>query len=173
MKTSCLRFVAFLLVMVWMTVPVSAQTRATSAESPNATLGMFAKAIASTDFLALEGAVIAAPGGTHPPSWRRRVDVGLGILSMSGASMALAFTATCTKVGTCEEVNPIMKDVVGAGTVTLVVTKTIINGVLHYVVWRFVPEGNLRTGLLTFFAGVNGYDGLRDLRITQQIERRD
>lgn len=106
------------------------------------------------------------------PSWHQRVDVALGITSLSASAVASTLTMVCTSQGLCREVIPTMRKWIGDGIVKATVTKAVLNGAAIYLVYRFIPEGKLRTFTLAAMAGANVYDAGNDIRVFGQVSRR-
>lgn len=106
-----------------------------------------------------------------PPTVRDRADVALGITSLSASSVAIAITAACVSDGTCREVNPVMRRWLGESRTSAIVGKAVIGGVTHYLVYRFLRKGKLRTLSLAGLAAVNLWDAGHDVRVMRSIER--
>lgn len=111
-------------------------------------------------------------GTDAQPSKRDRLDVALGIVSLSASSVAMGITAACISDGSCREVNPLMAKWLGNSRTGAIVGKAVIGGLVHYVVYRFIPKGKLRTISLGVLAGVNVFDAAHDVRVMRQIEGR-
>lgn len=106
------------------------------------------------------------------PSKRDRADVALGIVSLSASSIAIGITAACISDGSCREVNPLMAKWLGESRTGAIVGKAVIGGVTHYLVYRLIPKGKLRTLGLAVLAGVNVFDAAHDVRVMRGIEAR-
>lgn len=105
------------------------------------------------------------------PTKIERLNVALGITSLSASSMALGLTMACTSDGTCREVAPVMRRLIGDGTVRAVTLKAGLQGVAHYAVW-LGTKGKTRTIALAALAALNVVDAVHDVRQTRKIERR-
>lgn len=110
----------------------------------------------------------------HPPTGCPDVsmwDVSFSLASAAGAAIANAITALCTSDGSCREVMPVMRHWLGDGIVKAIVLKAGANAAIHYVVFRFMPRGKMRTATLAVVAGINWFDAIHDLRIMNDINR--
>lgn len=115
---------------------------------------------------------VAASPVTQPQPPSSRVDVALGIASLTASGVAMGLTAACVTARTCKEVNPLMRRWVGKSIPGAIVAKAVINGGLVYLVYRFIPKGGKRTLALALLAVGNLFDAVHDWRVTKQIEGR-
>jgi hypothetical protein len=124
----------------------------------------------------LTRAVATVDASTFPqeglaPITHDRLDVGLGIVSLSAASIATGLTATCLTAGSCREVMPLMKRWTTDSIPKAILLRTAIQGGLHYAVYRFAPKGRPRTWALAALAVVNTADAVHDIRVTSKESR--
>lgn len=105
----------------------------------------------------------------HPPTRVERLNQGLLLGSVSASSMALGLTMACTSGGTCREINPVMRRLIGDGTVRAVVFKAGLTGIAHYAVWQGT-NGKTRTLTLAALAVLNTLDAVHDIRQTRRIQ---
>lgn len=105
------------------------------------------------------------------PTVRERVDVALGITSLSASSIAIGLTAACVSDGSCRELNPVMRKWLGESRSGAIIGKAVIGGVTHYAVYRFIPKGKVRTVALAVLAGINVLDAGHDISEMRKIDR--
>lgn len=114
---------------------------------------------------------VSAQGPLEEASRSSKVDVALGVTSLSAASIATGLTASCLSAGTCREVMPLMRRWTDDSIPKAVVIRSAVQAGIHYAVYRFVPEGKWRTRTLAVLAVVNVADALHDMRVVRRLER--
>lgn len=100
-----------------------------------------------------------------------RVDLGLGVISLSAAMIATGLTSSCLAAKTCHETVPLTRWAFDRGPVWGVVGRAGVSGLTHYAVARWVPKGKWRTATLATLAVLNVTNAVLDIRTLQKIEK--
>lgn len=108
----------------------------------------------------------------HVPSTHERVDITLGVISLSASAVAIGLTGACVSEGTCREVNPVMRKWLGDSQAAALLGKAAIGGAVHYAVYHLMPRSKGRTVALGVLAGLNLFDAGNDIRVMRRIDTR-
>lgn len=100
-----------------------------------------------------------------------KAGTGLLIASITFSGVAASYTVLCETLQICHEVSPVMSKVVGQGMTRAVIFKASVNAAVHYLVWRYAPEGRGRTLILGVLAAINGSDAIHDGRVVRRALR--
>ena len=109
------------------------------------------------------------------PTLTERATVATLFASSSVSMVPVWLTAACTTEGTCREINPVMRKLIGAGPIRTATFKATISGLTHYAIWQ-MPSTTTRQKLLRVTAavillGINGLDAVHDIRVFRQLDR--
>lgn len=100
-----------------------------------------------------------------------RVDLGLGVISLSAAMIATGLTSSCLAAKTCHETVPITRAMFDHGPVWGVIGRAAVSGLIHYGVARWIPKGRWRTATLGVLAAINVTNAVLDIRTLTKIEQ--
>lgn len=112
---------------------------------------------------------IAQPVLSDRWTGEEKLQLGLGLFSVSAASVASSLTFACIYAEECRETARLMRRLFSAGRVGAAVGQAAITAGIHYVVVRFT-KGRWRTIGLASQAVINGWDAIHDIRVTRRIE---
>lgn len=100
-----------------------------------------------------------------------RLDLGLGVISISAAMAARGLTSSCLASNTCHERIAFTRWLYDRGVVAGVVIGAAVNGLIHYAVARWIPKGKWRTATLGTLAAINLTNVGLDIHTVNKIER--
>lgn len=106
------------------------------------------------------------------PTKRTMRDVTITIISLTAGGIAVGLTASCISNRTCEEKIILMKKLVGHSMERAILVNMAIKAGIHWIVWKFAPEGKVRTLSLAILAGGNIFDATWDYYQVRKINRR-
>ena len=110
------------------------------------------------------------------PTKLERATVAILFGSSSISMVPVWITAACTTDGTCREVNPVMRKLIGDGPVRAATFKATVSGLTHYAVWRLPAHTKtqrvLRFAAASLLLSINALDAENDVRVFRRIEQR-
>ncbi len=156
------KLVLALAAVVGMALPASAEERS----GPPTPFADAIRAVAADTFVVSS---LAAPDDKW--TGEERLQLALGLFSVSAASVASSLSFACVYAEDCRETARLMRALFGQGRVKAALGQAAITAGIHWVVIRFT-KGRWRTVGLATQAGINGWDMIHDIRVTQRIEAR-
>lgn len=100
-----------------------------------------------------------------------RLDLGLGVISLSAAMIATGLTSSCLAAKTCHETVGLTRWAFDRGPVWGVLGRAGVSGLVHYGVARWIPKGRWRTATLGVLAAINVTNAVLDIRTLTKIEQ--
>ncbi len=120
--------------------------------------------------------LLLAPSAAAQPlteaSRRPWYDSALLIGSLSAFSVSRAMTFACVETQECVELAPVMRKLLGEGTIRAILVTTAVTGVFLFAVERWMPDGKWKTLTLGAFTGFTVWDAAHDVRVMRQIQQR-
>lgn len=97
-----------------------------------------------------------------------RIDFAITMESLSFSTIDTGTTWACKAARKCKELNPIMNKWIGDSLTKALIIRTSIQGVAHYLIWKFIPRGKVRTISLSILAGTNTFNGIHNIRVLRK-----